>query len=135
MNLAAAYESAGDISEARAQFADASAAYPLSAEVDWNYGNFLLRQGQDAEGYAEIRKAIQSDRSLLTLAASRVWRASRDIDVLLNQVLPQDAEAYTRALDYFSSIHRRSRRSRSGESSPAWASRWNYRNRSRCWTR
>jgi tetratricopeptide (TPR) repeat protein len=105
MNLAAAYESAGDIPNARAQFADASAAYPLSAEVNWNYGNFLLRQGQDAEGYAEIRKAIQSDRSLLTLAASRVWRASRDVDVLLNQVLPQDAESYQRALDYFSSLH------------------------------
>jgi tetratricopeptide (TPR) repeat protein len=105
MNLAGAYEAAGDIANARAQFAEASAVYPLSAEVNWNYGNFLLRQGQDEEGYTQIHKAILSDRSLLTLAASRVWRASRDVDVLLDRVLPQDAEAYTRALDYFSSIH------------------------------
>ena len=104
MNLAAAYEGEGDIAAARAQFAAAAAAYPLSAEVSWNYGNFLLRQGETDEGYAQIRKAVLSDRSLLPLASSRVWRASRDINVLLDDVLPADADSYSAALDYFSSI-------------------------------
>ncbi len=105
MNLAAAFEGAGEIDQARAQFADAAAAYPLSAEVAWNYGNFLLRQGETDEGYAQIRKAVLSDRSLLPLASSRVWRASRDVNVLLDDVLPRDADAYSTALDYFSAIH------------------------------
>jgi Tetratricopeptide repeat len=105
MNLAAAYEAAGEIPKARAQFAAASAAYPLSAEVDWNYGNFLLRQDEDDAGYAEIRKAVQIDRTLLPLAASRVWRSSHDVEALLDNVLPRDADAYYNALDYFSAIH------------------------------
>jgi hypothetical protein len=105
MNLAAAYESAGEIAEARAQFAAAAAAYPRSAEVSWNYGNFLLRQGETDEGYAQIHRAVISDRSLLPLACSRVWRASRDVNVLLDDVLPRDADAYSSALDYFSAIH------------------------------
>jgi tetratricopeptide (TPR) repeat protein len=105
MNLAAAYEGSGNVAQAREQYALASAAYPLSAQVAWNYGNFLLRQGDNAEGYAQLRRAIDSDRSLLTLAASRVWRSSRDVNVVLNDVLPADADAYEHALDYFSSIH------------------------------
>src|ERR1700729_1139637 len=37
MNLASAYESAGDVRAAREQYAAARAEYPLSAEVSWNY--------------------------------------------------------------------------------------------------
>jgi tetratricopeptide (TPR) repeat protein len=105
MNLAAAYESAGEVPKARQEFEKAREAYPLSAEVAWNYGNFLLRQDQDAAGYAEIQKAVRIDRSLLTLAISRTWRSSRDVNVLLNQVLPAEPEAYFQTLDFFSSIH------------------------------
>ena len=54
MNLAAAYEADGDIPHAREQFEKAREVYPLSAEVAWNYGNFLLRQDQPSEGYSQI---------------------------------------------------------------------------------
>src|SRR5260370_27433586 len=85
MNLAGAYEANGDVSGAQKAFEHARAVYPLSAEVAWNYGNFLLRQDQDAAGYAEIRHAVQSDPRLLMLAISRVWRASHDVNILLDQ--------------------------------------------------
>ena len=103
MNLAAAYEANGDVAGARHAFEQARSVYPLSAEVAWNYGNFLLRQDQDAAGYAEIRHAVQSDPRLLPLAISRVWRASRDVNVLLDQALPPDVNAYTQALNFFAS--------------------------------
>ena len=104
MNLAGAYEANGDLSSAQNAFERARAVYPLSAEVAWNYGNFLLRQEKDAEGYAEIHHAVQSDPKLLTLAISRVWRSSHDVNVLLDQVLPPDVDAYIQALDFFASI-------------------------------
>ncbi|MGA7555759.1 MAG: tetratricopeptide repeat protein [Candidatus Acidiferrales bacterium] len=104
MNLAGAYEANGDLKGAQEAFERARAVYPLSAEVAWNYGNFLLRQDQDAAGYAEIHHAIQSDPSFLTLAISRVWRSSRDVNILLNQVLPANADAYFQALNFFASI-------------------------------
>jgi tetratricopeptide (TPR) repeat protein len=103
MNLAEAYEANGDVSQARDAFQHARSVYPLSAEVSWNYGNFLLRQDQSAEGYAEIRHAVRSDPRLLTLAISRTWRSGRDVNVLLDQVLPADADAYLLALSYFAS--------------------------------
>src|SRR5271156_5629196 len=104
MNLAGAYEENGDLSAAQNAFERARSVYPLSAEVAWNYGNFLLRQGKEDEGYAEIHHAVQSDPRLLTLAISRVWRSSRDVNVLLDQVLPHDVDAYIQALDFFASI-------------------------------
>jgi tetratricopeptide (TPR) repeat protein len=103
MNLAQAYEANGDIAEARDAFQQARSVYPLSAEVSWNYGNFLLRQDRSAEGYAEIQHAVRSDPKLLTLAISRTWRSSHDINVLLDRVLPADSGAYLLALDYFAS--------------------------------
>ncbi len=106
MNLAGAYEANGDVSRAQQAFEHARAVYPLSAEVAWNYGNFLLRQDQDAAGYAQVHHAIQSDPSFLTLAISRVWRSSRDVNILLDQVLPANADAYFQALDFFASIRK-----------------------------
>jgi len=103
MNLAGAYEAMGDVTQARNAFQAARNVYPLSAEVAWNYGNFLLRQDQSAEGYAEIQRSVNSDPKLLTLAISRTWRASHDVNVLLDQVLPADPDAYLLALDYFAS--------------------------------
>jgi tetratricopeptide (TPR) repeat protein len=104
MNLAGAYEANGDLSSAQNAFERARSVYPLSAEVAWNYGNFLLRQEKEAEGYAELRHAVQSDPRLLTLAVSRVWRSSHDVNILLDQVLPVDQDAYVQALDFFASI-------------------------------
>ncbi|MGA7963795.1 MAG: hypothetical protein WCA33_19050 [Candidatus Acidiferrales bacterium] len=104
MNLAGAYEANGDLTSAQQAFERARNVYPLSAEVAWNYGNFLLRQDQDAAGYAEIHHALESDPSFLNLAISRVWRSSRDVNVLLDQVLPADPDAYFQALDFFASI-------------------------------
>jgi tetratricopeptide (TPR) repeat protein len=103
MNLAGAYEANGNIEQARDAFQAARSVYPLSAEVSWNYGNFLLRQDQSVQGYAEIQHAVRSDPKLLTLAISRTWRSSHDVNVLLDQVLPVDADAYLLALDYFAS--------------------------------
>ena len=104
MNLAGAYEANGEVEEARNAFRAARSVYPLSAEVAWSYGNFLLRQNEREEGYSEIKRAVRSDPKLLTLAISRTWRSSRDVNVLLDQVLPADPDGYLPALDYFALI-------------------------------
>jgi tetratricopeptide (TPR) repeat protein len=105
MNLAGAYEETGDISDARDAFEHAQSVYPLSAQVAWNYGNYLLREQRWGEGYAQIQLAVRSDPSLLPLAISRAWRSNHDVDTLLNQVLPADVNAYLQTLDFFASIH------------------------------
>lgn len=100
LDLASALEMAGNNDEADADFRAAQAAYPISAEVSWKYGNFLLRQNRLPEAYAEIHHAVIVDPTLLPLAVSRVWHSEPDIHLLLDQVLPDTAAAYQNALAY-----------------------------------
>jgi tetratricopeptide (TPR) repeat protein len=100
LDLAGALETAGSNLEADSYFRAAQAAYPISAEVSWKYGNFLLRQERLPEAYAEIHRAAEVDPKLIPLAVSRVWHSDPDIHLLLDQVLPDTAEAYTQALAF-----------------------------------
>lgn len=105
IDLSSAYETAGDTADARQALDTARAVYPASAEVVWEYGNYLLRQGEFDAGLAQIRQAIRIDPSLLPLAISRSWRANGDVNQLLDQMLPVNADGYFQALDFFASIH------------------------------
>jgi len=105
MDLASAYEATGDDARAQQAFESAKAVYPTSAEVAFHYGNFLLREQKYPEAYNELRQAVQTDRTLLPLVISRTWRASGDVNQLLDHVLPADVDAYLQALDFFGSVH------------------------------
>jgi tetratricopeptide (TPR) repeat protein len=100
LDLASALETAGNDREAESDFRAAQAAYPISAEVSWKYGNFLLRQNRLPEAYAEIHRAVMVDPKLIPLAVSRVWHSGPDVHVLLDQVLPDTLEAYSDALAF-----------------------------------
>jgi tetratricopeptide (TPR) repeat protein len=91
---------AGNNDEADSNFRAAQADYPMSAEVSWKYGNFLLRQNRLPEAYAEIHRAILVDPKLIPLAVSRVWHSNPDIHLLLDQILPDTPQAYSDALAY-----------------------------------
>jgi tetratricopeptide (TPR) repeat protein len=101
IDLANAYEAEGDTTEANAAYANARQNYPISANVAWQYGNFLLRQGQAEQGLAEIHQAILTDPVLTSLAIPVVWQLSPDVHLLLNRVLPADRGAEWQALDFF----------------------------------
>jgi tetratricopeptide (TPR) repeat protein len=100
LDLAGTLEMAGNHGEADSYFRAAQAAYPISAEVSWKYGNFLLRQNRLPEAYGEIHSAVKVDSRLIPLAVSPVWHSDPDIHLLLDQVLPDSAEAYSQALAF-----------------------------------
>lgn len=103
MDLAGAYESGGDRTRAQDAFARAKATYPSSAVVAFNYGNFLLRNEKPQEGFAELRHAIGADPTLLPLAISRSWKATGDVDEILNDLLPANTRSFAQAVDFFAS--------------------------------
>jgi tetratricopeptide (TPR) repeat protein len=105
MDLAGAYEQSGDIARASEAYGRAKADYPISADVAWQYGNFLLRRQDSSEGLKEIQRAVRTDAALLPLAISRVWLSTRDVHALLDQFLPANANAYFKALEFFESTH------------------------------
>lgn len=102
LDLASAFEMSGDNGNADRYFRAAQDGYPISAEVSWKYGNFLLRQQRLPEAYAEIHRALLVDPKLLSLAVSRVWHSDPDVKLLLAQVLPDTAEADWQAIAYLS---------------------------------
>jgi tetratricopeptide (TPR) repeat protein len=98
LDLATAYESEGDLPAARNAFLHAKRVYPLSAEVSWRYGNFLLRQDELPPAFAEIRHAVSVDPHRAAEAFSRCWRVDRDIQAILDNVLPPDGAVYLDAI-------------------------------------
>src|SRR6266436_2147411 len=83
-----------DSDAARAAFLRAKKIYPLSAEVSWRYGNFLLRQGARDPAAIEMRLAVAADPKRGAEAFSRALRGGFDIETILDRVLPPISDAY-----------------------------------------
>jgi tetratricopeptide (TPR) repeat protein len=98
LDLAASYESEGNSSAARDAFEQAKRVYPISAEVAWRYGNFLLRQNEIPAAFAEIRQSVAVDPNRAAEAVSRSWRLDPDINSIIENVLPPAAPIYLDAI-------------------------------------
>jgi tetratricopeptide (TPR) repeat protein len=94
LDLASAYESDNEFALAREAFLKARKAYPLSPQVSWQYGNFLLRRGDLESAFTEIRHAVEVDPGLGAEAFSRSLRAESDVDKILDRALPSNVGVY-----------------------------------------
>jgi tetratricopeptide (TPR) repeat protein len=103
IDLAGGYEAVGNIPLAREAFQRARSAYPASAQVEWVYGNFLLRQNDAAEGFTQINQAMRTDPSLVPLAVSRIWHSTKDVNLVIDKVLPVNTNSYFAAIDFMAS--------------------------------
>jgi tetratricopeptide (TPR) repeat protein len=99
LELAATYESEGNEDAARKAFISAKRTYPLSAEVSWRYGNFLLRQGELEPAFAEIRRSVEADPGRAAEAVSRCLRVEPDANVILDRVLPARSAIYIAVME------------------------------------
>jgi pentatricopeptide repeat protein len=100
LEVAMAYESENRLTECQAAFAQAETAYPLSPDVAWRYGNFLLRQNELSSGFERIRRAVQLDPSRAAEAFSICSRflLGTNIEGLLDTVIPPSPSAYEAVL-------------------------------------
>jgi tetratricopeptide (TPR) repeat protein len=87
-------ESEGKLAEARSAFAEAKRAYPISAEVAWRYGNFLLRQGEIDSAFAEFRHAVDVDPLRAAEAFSRCSRVEPNVQTVLDRAIPPSRRVY-----------------------------------------
>ena len=94
LDLAAAYDGEGEPAKARETFLEAQRVYPLSAEVAWSYGNFLLRQGEQDAAFREIHKAVELEPKRAAEAFSRALRVQPDANILLDKAVPASAAVY-----------------------------------------
>ena len=100
MELASVYESIGEEVRAKQSYEKAQLAHPISADVAWRYGSFLLRQGDVTSGFTQIRRALTTTPALTSTAIAECWKASPNIDLILNSALPARAEYYVPAINF-----------------------------------
>jgi tetratricopeptide (TPR) repeat protein len=105
MDLADAYEAVGQPARALEAFNRAQSVHPISSDVAWRFGNFLLRQKDYSEAFAELRRALITDSSLTVEAISECSKVSDDLPAMLTAVLPNQNFYYLMALDYFLAQH------------------------------
>jgi hypothetical protein len=94
LDLGTVYETEGDTAAARNAFVQAKRAYPLSPEVSWRYGNFLLRRGELAAAFAEVKQAVEADPQRAVAAFSLSMRFDPNVNSVLERVLPRSQNAY-----------------------------------------
>jgi hypothetical protein len=98
LDLALAYETEGELDAARKAFLEAKHLYPVSSEVLWRYGNFLLRQNELESAFGEFHRAIEENPQLGAEAVRICRHVEPDFNRILYRVLPPKAEAYQSAV-------------------------------------
>jgi hypothetical protein len=105
LDLAIAYDSEGDPMQARAAVVSAQRVYPLSADVSWSFGNFLLRQGDQDAAFAQFYKTLQLDPKRAAEAFSRSVQLQPDAKVVLDKVIPPSPKTYLPILQMLSAAY------------------------------
>jgi tetratricopeptide (TPR) repeat protein len=101
LRLASVHETLGEVEKASEAYRRARASWPISTDVAWQHGNFLIRQGQPGEGARELRRAVENDPQLMLPAMQLCWRASGDAALVLDVLLPKEQRFYAAALHFF----------------------------------
>jgi tetratricopeptide (TPR) repeat protein len=101
MELADVYQTSGDPVRAQEAYEKAQSNYPISSEVAWRYGSFLLYEGKLSDGHTEIQQAISIDPSLTQSAIAECWQSNPSVASIVDKVLPARSDYYVAAIDFF----------------------------------
>src|SRR5580658_3449957 len=100
LELSRAYQRLNDSHRQKDALQRAIAADPSTPEVAWEAANFYWTLGETGKALQEFRKVLQSDPYLPPAALDRCWRIKPDIDALLRDVVPSNADVYSSFLDF-----------------------------------
>jgi tetratricopeptide (TPR) repeat protein len=78
----------------------AIAADPSTPDVAWEAANFYWALGETDRALQEFRVVLENDPYLPPEALDRCWRIKPDVDFLLRDVVPHNAEVYSSFLDF-----------------------------------
>ena len=93
LDLAVAYNAAGDESAMRHAIARAVSVDSHTPETLWRAANLLVIDGDNAHGFALLHDLIAAAPEYSADATNLAWLATGDVDLVLKQVVPADPEA------------------------------------------
>jgi len=93
-DLASAYQVMGDIARQTAALERAIQADSMTPDVAWEAANLYLVQGENEKALREFSVVMANDTSLANASIQVCWRINPDVDALLRDVVPHNADAY-----------------------------------------
>lgn len=94
LDLAGAYQLAGDIDQQAEAVQRAAAADPMTPHVAWQAANFFLLQGEVSKGLPYFHTVLANDPESTDSALQLCWRASGDANQIFDHALPQRPDLY-----------------------------------------
>jgi tetratricopeptide (TPR) repeat protein len=93
-DLASAYQVLGDTSNQTSALEHAIRADAMTPDVAWEAANLYLVQGENEKALREFHVVMANDSSLAATSIQFCWRIKPDVDALLSDVVPRNADAY-----------------------------------------
>ncbi|MBI2817547.1 MAG: tetratricopeptide repeat protein [Acidobacteria bacterium] len=91
--LASAYLQTWESQKAETALRAWLSAVPHSPQAAWRLGNLLILQDRSAEAFPYLKTAASADPRLHHPLFDLAWKISSDSDMILREVVPNDAEA------------------------------------------
>jgi hypothetical protein len=94
LDLAGAYQVAGDTSKQERSVEQAVEADPTTPDVAWEAANFFLLQGDQERALRNFRVVLANDPEAVDSALQLCWRATGDANQILDRALPRRPDLY-----------------------------------------
>lgn len=94
LDLAGAYQLAGDTDQQAEAVQRAAAADPMTPHVAWQAANFFLLQGEVSQALPYFHTVLANDPDSTDSALQLCWRASADANQIFDHALPQRPDVY-----------------------------------------
>jgi hypothetical protein len=94
LDLAGAYQLAGDTDQQAEAVQRAAAADPMTPHVAWQAANFFLLQGEVSKALPYLRTVLANDPDSTDSALQLCWRASGNANQIFDHALPQRPDIY-----------------------------------------
>lgn len=103
LDLAAAYQVAGDVHRQRSALEQAVYVEPTAPDVAWEAGNFYLVENDLHRALSLFRVVMGNDPQQLGAALHLCWRATRNVEVMLAEAVPAEPATYFAFLNLLTS--------------------------------
>ena len=100
LELSRAYQRLANSDGQKDALQHAIAADPSTPDVAWDAANLYWALGQTDKALQEFRVVLENDPYLPSAALDRCWRIEPDVDSLLRNVVPPNADVYSAFLDF-----------------------------------
>ena len=94
LDLASAYQIAGQTDQQAQSVERAVKADPTTPHVAWEAANFFLIQGNLGKALPYFRTVLDNDSDAVNSALQLCWRASGDVNQMFDQALPRRSDLY-----------------------------------------